>query len=215
MTRTSILCAVVLSSAMTLQPSPPQAPAAGVPLSLAEERARRIHDLRYELRFVIPAEAATPIKGQVTIRFTLEDASRPLALDFPPPVPQGVRANGRPIVLSAAADHLLVDPRDLRKGPNEIAIGFDAGDAALNRNPDFMYTLFVPARARLAFPCFDQPDLKARFSLTLDIPKGWEALANGEESGREAHGGRSDDPFRGNGPAADLSVRVRSGALSD
>ena len=53
-----------------------------------------------------------------------------------------------------------------------------------------MYTLFVPARARLAFPCFDQPDLKARYSLTLEIPKGWEALANGQESARQERGDR-------------------------
>ena len=36
----------------------------------------------------------------------------------------------------------------------------------LNRNDDFMYTLFVPARASLAMPCFDQPNLKATFNVT-------------------------------------------------
>ena len=179
------MCRRYCSSALTPQPGSPLKPAAGVPLSLATERAGRIQDLRYELRFSVPAEADKPIAGQVTIRFTLEDASRPLALDFPPLSPQGARANGRSIELSAAADHLIVDSSDLREGPNELAMGFDAGDASLNRNPDFMYTLFVPARARFAFPCFDQPDLKARYSLTLDIPTGWEALANGEEIGRE------------------------------
>jgi aminopeptidase N len=188
--RTSILCAVALwcaATTATARQGAPMKPGAGVPLWLAEERARRISDLRYELRFSIPEDATAPIAGQVTIRFALVDASRPLALDFSPPIPQGVRANGRSIALSAAADHLIVHEADLREGSNEITIGFNAGDASLNRNPDFMYTLFVPARARFAFPCFDQPDLKARYSLTLDIPKGWEALANGEESGREEH----------------------------
>jgi aminopeptidase N len=65
---------------------------------------------------------------------------------------------------------------------------FTAGDAALNRNPDFMYTLFVPARARLAFPCFDQPDLKAEYTLSIDIPSGWEALANAPEAERTRNG---------------------------
>ena len=36
---------------------PAVTPGAGVPLSLAEERARRMTDLRYELHFAIPAEA--------------------------------------------------------------------------------------------------------------------------------------------------------------
>ena len=42
------------------------------------------------------------------------------------------------------------------------------------------YTIFVPARAHEAFPCFDQPDLKARYALTIEVPEDWEALSNGE-----------------------------------
>ena len=67
------------------------------------------------------------------------------------------------------------------RGATRSRIDFVAGDAALNRNPDFLYSLFVPARAHLAFPCFDQPDLKARWTLKLTVPDGWKALANGAE----------------------------------
>ena len=61
-------------------------------------------------------------------------------------------------------------------GMNRIKFEFVAGDEALNRNDEFLYTLFVPSRARLAFPCFDQPDLKARYTLTLRVPDGWQAV---------------------------------------
>src|SRR5262245_1033289 len=53
-----------------------------------------------------------------------------------------------------------------------------------------MYTLFVPARAHLAFPCFDQPNLKARYALELDVPSGWQAVANGAETFHETAGDR-------------------------
>ena len=57
-------------------------------------------------------------------------------------------------------------------GRNQIEFEFTAGNESLNRNDDFMYTLFVPARASLAMPCFDQPDLKARWTLSLDDSAG-------------------------------------------
>jgi aminopeptidase N len=168
---------------MTAHPEP------GVTMSLAEDRARRVANLRYELHFAIPSDPATEVEGRVTIRFTMTDSSRPLVLDFSSPGPVSARSGGRDIALAAVPDHLVVDPADLREGPNEITIGFVAGDAPLNRNPDFMYTLFVPARARLAFPCFDQPDLKGKYTLSLDVPLGWEALANGAEITRETKPG--------------------------
>ena len=45
--------------------------------------------------------------------------------------------------------------------------------------PDYLYTLLVPADAQQLFPCFDQPDLKARVSLTLTTPAGWRASRTG------------------------------------
>jgi aminopeptidase N len=75
-------------------------------------------------------------------------------------------------------------------GDNTVEIAFQAGDAPLNRNPEFLYTLFVPARAHLGIPCFDQPDLKARFTLELKMPTDWQAVANGSETSRESAGDR-------------------------
>jgi len=163
-------------------------PGPGVPLGLAEERARRISDLRYALHFTIPSDPAARVEGTVTTRFTLADATRPLAFDFADGGPVRAESQGQEIQVEAIFEHLVIAPAHLRAGENVITFKFSAGDAALNRNPDFMYTLFVPARARLAFPCFDQPDLKARYTLSLNIPSGWEALANGPEIERTPAG---------------------------
>ncbi len=45
-------------------------------------------------------------------------------------------------------------------------------------NAEYIYSLFVPSDASMAFPVFDQPDLKARFSLIVDAPKDWEVISN-------------------------------------
>ncbi|HEY0874754.1 MAG TPA: M1 family aminopeptidase, partial [Vicinamibacterales bacterium] len=166
-----------------------QNPAAGVPLALAEDRAARVSNLRYELFFNIPESQTERVSGRVTVRFDLRDASKPLALDFAGGFAAIYPVNGARAEL--ADEHVVVPPAGLREGPNELTIEFQSADAPLNRNPEFLYALFVPARARQAFPVFDQPDLKARYTLTLEIPATWEAISNGAQTSRETGGERA------------------------
>ncbi|MBI2709663.1 MAG: M1 family metallopeptidase, partial [Actinobacteria bacterium] len=49
-------------------------------------------------------------------------------------------------------------------------------------------TQFESTDARRAFPCWDEPDLKAVFSVTLVVDDGLLAISNGGEIGREATG---------------------------
>ena len=45
----------------------------------------------------------------------------------------------------------------------------------------YLYTQFETADCKRMFPCFDQPDLKGRFALELEVPEGWKAISNGKE----------------------------------
>ncbi|MGE5814770.1 MAG: M1 family metallopeptidase, partial [Acidobacteriota bacterium] len=172
------------------QPRSPE-PEAGISLALAHERSRAISNVRYELGFEIPSERATPIRGRERMQFTLAYAS-PVTLDFAVPDDHllSITVAGTPVYAPQVNGHIVVPREVLRAGENALDIEFLAGDVSLNRSADFLYTLFVPARASQAFPCFDQPDLKARYSLTLTVPDTWQVVANGAESGREAAGDR-------------------------
>src|SRR5687767_6686528 len=154
----------------------------GVSESLATERAAAVRDLRYELSFVVPADQRQPVTGRVVTRLSLVKPHR-LVFDFVQPADRVRRviANGRPVAADIADGHIVIQPEATSAGPNRIEIEFVSGDDALNRNEEFLYTLFVPARAQLTFPCFDQPDLKARYTLALTVPDGWHAVANGSE----------------------------------
>ena len=167
-------------------------PDAGVPLDVATRRAAVISDLRYELRLALPAAVTTPIAGTITLRFTVQDGTAPLVIDFDTSREhvKSVDANGKPSAFSYVNGHIVVPAASLAAGLNSIRIAFDAGDASLNRSADFMYALFVPARARLAFPVFDQPDLKGRWTVTLDHPANWQSAANGAELSRTVAGDR-------------------------
>jgi aminopeptidase N len=167
-------------------------PVPGVSLDLAAQRALSIESLSYDLAFTIPAAPSEPIAAKATIRFSTQDVSRPLVLDFSPAADHitSITVGSRPSHFRLVKDHIIIPSSELASEENAIEIAFRAGDASLNRSADFMYTLFVPARAHLAFPCFDQPNLKARFALELNVPTGWETVSNGAETFHEAAGDR-------------------------
>ena len=179
----SLLLLTVLAANAQAATSVP--PARGVPETLARERAAAISDVRYELRFVIPDARTARVEGREVVRLVLKAPHR-IVLDFVSPSDRlrSVRVGGRVVQPILGDDHVTIPAEATRAGENEIEIDFVAGDEALNRNDEFLYTLFVPARARLAFPCFDQPDIKARYSLTLQVPTGWQAVSNGAEASR-------------------------------
>jgi aminopeptidase N len=168
------------------------APGAGIPQTLATERAAAFSAVRYELEFWLPESRTEPIRGREVLRFRLAAPHR-VVLDFGGSRDRvlSVSRAGRPVEFTFANNHVIVDAAHTAAGENELTVEFLAGDDSLNRNDEFLYTLFVPARAHLAFPCFDQPDLKARYSLTLDVPAGWQAVANGEGTPEGVTSGRS------------------------
>ncbi|MCG8468286.1 MAG: M1 family aminopeptidase [Gemmatimonadetes bacterium] len=176
------LAAVLVATVSCADAAPPRDPDPGVPLEVAESRARNVTDLRYELGFTIPADRSEPILGEALIRFEWSGRTA-LPLDFAaaPEQVRAVDANGELLDLTPVNEHLVIPRGSLRQGANAIRVSFVAGDGSLNRNDEFLYALFVPDRARWAFPVFDQPDLKARFSLRLDIPGDWVAVSNGAE----------------------------------
>jgi aminopeptidase N len=100
-------------------------------------------------------------------------------------------------------------PSDL-VGPTRISLpGLAAGDHVLRVVADHAYThegrglhrfvdpaddlvylhsQFEPFDAHLVYACFDQPDLKATFSLTVDAPAGWVVVSNGSVTERPDEG---------------------------
>lgn len=155
----------------------------GVEKELAESRFQRFKEINYDMHFSIPAKTEQPIKAQTNIQFLLHQKTNPVVLDFSPSKDNiiGISVNGGEATYRYEKGHIVI-PGDAFKTEekNTISINFIAGDQSLNRNSDYLYTLFVPDRASTAFPCFDQPDMKARFKLKLTIPKNWEAVTNGE-----------------------------------
>ncbi len=208
------MLSLLLATTLAAQ-SVPEPPGRGISESLARERAGAVSNLRYELAFVIPVERRDPVQGRATLRFGLRAPHR-IVLDFAQPRDhvRSVRAGGADVAFDFADGHLTLPASATRAGDNELAIEFVAGDEALNRNDEFLYTLFVPARAQLAFPCFDQPDLKARYTLSLDVPDGWQVVANGAEAKVDTSQGRTRVAFAQTQPLPTYLFAFAAGKFS-
>lgn len=152
----------------------------GVNRALAGHRSSLLENISYDLTFSLPEKANLPIPASVDLRFDLLRVDTPLILDFRQPADQvlAINVNGREVVPDCQADHVLIPDQVLSPGKNRMTIDFMAGEESLNRQTDYLYTLLVPDRASTVFPCFDQPNLKARYRLKLDLPQSWEASAN-------------------------------------
>lgn len=153
----------------------------GVSIELANYRAKNISEVHYDLWFSIPANSSDPVLGEVVIHFRQHSALHGVNLDFQAGSEniRGITVNGQPSEYTYMNQHILIPSDHLVPGKNAVEIAFVASNQALNRADDFMYTLFVPDRASTAFPCFDQPDMKATFSLSMDVASDWLAISNG------------------------------------
>ena len=153
----------------------------GISKALADYRHKTISQINYQLNITIPQAKEQEITGDEAISFQLTENTQPIYIDFKGTANQlqTVVANGKTIPVDYQNEHLIIHPTSLRKGNNTVQITFITGAAAVTRNPDFLYTFFVPERARTFFPCFDQPNLKATLTLTATAPIDWEVISNG------------------------------------
>ncbi len=184
------LCWVLTMGGCT---DPAGEPAPGVALALAEDRSATISNLRYAVHLDVPDSLGIPVTGEVTIRFARARSRTPLVLDFRAPQDHvvAVALNGDSVPWTAPTDHIVIPGASLGDGEQAVTVRFRSSEAALNRQADLLYALFVPDRASTAFPVFEQPDLKARFTLSLGVPAGWNTVSNGPQLSRD-----STDPAR-------------------
>lgn len=191
--------------------------APGVSLALARERSAAIREISCDLRLRLAETPGTPITGTVRIAFELDAPGR-VVLDFGGAAAAVHEVAGGPgrVPFTRIHDHLVIATESTRAGRNVFTAVFSSGEDAVHRRDRFLYTLFVPAKAHTLFPCFDQPDLKVRVTLTLDVPAGWTALGNGSPLAGDGDGvpGRSLLRFSETPPISTYLVAFAAGELT-
>jgi aminopeptidase N len=154
-------------------------------LQLTEARARfaQLRVTSYDLRLDLVTDEAT-FRSVTTIRFTSDGA--PTFLDLKPERVNEIRLNGRLV------DADLLDrgrlPLEPAEGPNELRVDavmrFRNDGEGLHRSVDpvdgkhYVYGMCFMDAAPTIFACFDQPDLKAPYTLHVTAPTDWTVVAN-------------------------------------
>jgi hypothetical protein len=195
----SLFLFLLLSMTSFSQTQPPIEP--GVSHELAIWRAKHYSDVRYKL--ILTLEKMSPIlKGEIEIKLSVASASadaskQQIILDWRKPKGteasysiKDVSLNESPAEFEEINEHLVI--KNAKQGENIVKLKFTSpistSGSAITRYIDkedgseYIYSLFVPSDASTAFPVFDQPDLKARFQLGLNLPKTWKLVSNSVES---------------------------------
>jgi aminopeptidase N len=159
------------------------APEPGVSRTLAISRAGRLSNIHYQLSFSI-REHGESVDGTESLSFESK-TDGDLLIDYRDGVLHSAELNGRPIATQIENGHLRLAAI---AGENTVKLAFTSNAApagkAITRYEDkddgneYFYTLFVPMDASMAFPCFDQPDLKAKFRLSVEHPAHWTVIGN-------------------------------------
>jgi aminopeptidase N len=159
----------------------------GVSLKLAQWRAKHYRDVRYRLAIQLN-EGADRLTADLELSVRLPKRPVDLVLDWRGAPVRDFRVNGVAMVPAIGNEHLVVEKKHLQGGNNSIRLAFES-PVAVQGTPvtryrdredgsEYLYSLLVPADASALFPCFDQPDLKGKFQLELEFPRGWRVVSN-------------------------------------
>ena len=156
----------------------------------ARERAGLVtvasYDVELDLRTPEPAHGET-FRSTTVLRFACARPGEGSFVEIAAPSLRSATLNGEPVELGGfdgerltlpalAADNELVvdaDCRYMRTGEG-LHRFVDPVDSAV-----YLYTQFETYDAHRVFACFDQPDLKATFALTVHAPAGWTCVSGG------------------------------------
>jgi len=208
--------------------------AAAVPPPRADGRLpRQVRPARYALDFAVDP-AKERFSGRARIAVVVDEPTgaivmnaRGLAIHAAALEAGGQRWTARTELRRAAGSKqdpeelVLAFDRAIPTGPAELEIDYDGpfatGLRGLYRVAEggrwYAFTQFEPTDARRAFPCFDEPQWKTPFAVSVSAPPGSLALANMREARRSPDGALVRFEFEESPPLPTYLVAIAVGAF--
>ncbi len=196
--------ALAIASAFALNtaqaaPAPARAENAYLSQEDAMARSARVSNVDYALDFTLTGKET--FAGTTTVTFDLADLDSAVTLDLDKATVKSLTVNGKQVTPQYNTWFITLAPQDLAKGRNTVTVGYErlhsTNGEGLHRMVDpvdgrvYTYSHFEPAAAHQMFAVFDQPDLKATYTVTVNAPADWHVVTTTRESGiADASGGK-------------------------
>jgi aminopeptidase N len=149
-----------------------------------------VSNVAYKLDFQLTGEPS--FGATSTLDFDLGDANSDLTVDLDKSKIGKLVVNGKTLEAAYNDSFITIPAAALKKGHNTISVSFtrehSTNGEGLHRYVDkadgrvYLYSHFEPAAAHQMFASFDQPDLKATYTLTATAPKDWVVISSTRET---------------------------------
>ncbi|MGH8854395.1 MAG: aminopeptidase N [Telluria sp.] len=171
-------------------PAPARAENAYLSQADAAARSARVSNVDYVLDFTLTGKES--FAGTTTVSFELKDVDSAVTLDLNKATIKSLSVNGKQVTPRYNNWFITLAPQDLVKGKNTVTVGYErlhsTNGEGLHRMVDpvdhrvYTYSHFEPAAAHQMFAVFDQPDLRATYTVTVNAPADWHVVTATRES---------------------------------
>jgi aminopeptidase N len=163
----------------------------GLDQASAELRKQQVSKPSYQISLILNAQG-TDFSGSNILDFDFQPQGSDLTIDFTNGTIKQLSVNGKPSDYQYNGFFISIAEQQLAIGSNRIEIHYshpyskDGAGLYYFQDPidDSVYTYsdLEPYDANRIFPIFDQPNLKARFTLSVDAPTTWQVISANRET---------------------------------
>src|SRR5579871_311650 len=156
----------------------------------SRDRARRISKPTYTLHLDLKAKSET-YRGKLTAEFEIAGPTSGLWIDFTGKTILGLTVNGTAVEKPDWNKHRIALPEALLARKNSVTVEYENAYSHTGSGfhqfidpedgREYVFSDFEPFNAHQLFPCFDQPDLKASYDVTVTAPAAFTVVSNGRE----------------------------------
>ena len=162
----------------------------------ARERSSRISVQSYDVTLDVTSTGPT-FRSTTAVRFTCSDPGSSTWIDLIHDSVRSVSLNGAALDVADVVHGPRIELPNLR---DENVLRIDADCRFMNTgeglhrfvdpvdDETYLYTQFESADARRMYACFEQPDLKGSFQLTVTAPNHWAVVSNSPTPEPNDHG---------------------------